>query len=190
MFLPKIHGYPYLKSIVSIVISVLALDQLTKILARVYLQPVHSVSVLGDFFRLTYVENPGIAFGIRVNNKVFFTILSLIAVAVIFYYLLILREKHFLRFSFAIILGGAVGNLLDRFLYGRVVDFFDFDFFNIQMPSFKFLFFEFHGYYMDRWPVFNIADVAVSIGMILIIFYTIFDSVEEKQKENVLPEKE
>jgi signal peptidase II len=166
-----------------IVAMVLALDQITKYLARIYLQPVHSVSVINDFFRLTYVENPGIAFGIRINNKVLFTILSLIAVVVIFYYLFKLKERWLLRVAFAVILGGALGNLLDRFLYGRVVDFFDFDFFNIRIPSFHFAIFDYQGYFMNRWPVFNIADAAVSIGMIMIIAYALFDNHDEKSQE-------
>ncbi len=154
---------------------VLILDQITKYLAKTYLKPIHSVAVLGDFFRLTYVENPGIAFGIRVNNKIFFTVLSIIAVVIIFYYLLKLKDYFVLRIAFAIILGGAFGNLIDRFLFGKVIDFLDFDFFNIHLPSFKLLIFEFKGYMMDRWPVFNIADMAVSTGMIIILLNALFD---------------
>jgi signal peptidase II len=156
------------------------LDQVTKVLARIYLQPVYSIPILGDFFRLTYVENPGIAFGLRINNKVFFTVLSIIAVIVIFYYLFLLKEHPLLRFSFALILGGAFGNLIDRFLFGRVVDFFDFEFFNIHIPEFSILFIQFNGYQMNRWPVFNIADIAVTIGMVLIIYNAIFDRQHQK----------
>lgn len=170
----------HLKHTLIIIFSVIFLDQATKYIARFLLAPAHSVSILGKFFRLTYVENPGIAFGVQINNKVLFTLLSIIAVMVIFYYLLKLKEHWLMRFSFAIILGGAFGNLIDRFIHGRVVDFFDFDFFNINLSSFKFLFFEFHGYSMDRWPVFNIADIAVSIGMILIILSILFDHKKQE----------
>jgi signal peptidase II len=138
------------------------------------------VQILGDFFRFTYVENPGIAFGLRINNKVFFTVLSIIAVFIIFYYLFLMKENPLLRFSFALILGGAFGNLIDRFLFGRVVDFLDFNFFDVSIPKFSFLFFNFSGYQMSRWPVFNIADIAVTIGMLLIIYNAIF--FKEPQK--------
>ena len=177
------------KFLLIIVASVFALDQLTKYAARFFLEPVQQVSVLGNFFRLTYVENPGIAFGIRINNKVLFTILTLAAVIAIFYYLFKIKGHWSLRLAFAVILGGAFGNLIDRFTYGVVVDFFDFDFFNLTLPSFHFLFFDFQGYPMDRWPVFNIADTAVSIGMILIILNAIFDR-SPKQTENDAPAEE
>ncbi len=183
--------YPQLKSIFVIIFSVLFLDQITKVLARVYLEPVHSVSVIGNFFRLTYVENPGIAFGIRIDNKVFFTILSIVAVIVIFYYLFSLRERKGISYAFATILGGAFGNLIDRFFYGRVVDFMDFEFFNIHIPPFKFLFFNFSGYSMDRWPVFNVADMAVSLGMIMVIAIAVFDNDEQKETStDVVPEQD
>ncbi len=166
---------PHYKLVLGIIIVVLILDQITKYLARIFLKPVYSVSVLGNFFRLTYVENPGIAFGLRIENKLFFTILSIVAIVVIFYYLFTLRDHKMLRVAFAFILGGAFGNLIDRFLYGRVVDFLDFEFFNLHISPFKFLFFNFRGYSMDRWPVFNIADVAVTVGMFIIIFNALFD---------------
>lgn len=172
-----------LKITVGLFTFVLLLDQFSKHLAKLYLKPVHSVSVIGDFFKLTFVENPGIAFGVLVSNKTSFTVLSIIAVLVIFYYLFKLKDNLLLRTAFAIILGGAFGNLIDRFTAGKVVDFFDFEFFNFNLPSFKFLIFNFHGYAMDRWPVFNIADSAVSIGMIIIIFSALFDKGETEKQE-------
>ncbi|GAB4331628.1 MAG: hypothetical protein Kow0037_08390 [Calditrichia bacterium] len=179
MFSSLFQKFPYLKSTLAIIAGVVTLDQLTKYLAKVFLSDLPGnqpyIKILGDFFRLTYVENPGIAFGIRINNKVFFTLLSLLAIVVVFIYLLQLRDHFVLRIAFAFILGGAFGNLYDRMVHGKVIDFLDFEFFNIHLPSFKLLFFEFHGYYMQRWPVFNIADIAVSLGMILIILNAIFD---------------
>lgn len=165
-----------------IILAIIFADQFTKLLAKIYLQPIHSVSIIGDLFRLTYVENPGMAFGIQLSNKLLFNILSIIAVIVISFYLFRLRDHKFLRFSFALILGGAFGNLIDRFLYGQVVDFFDVDFFDIHFSGAKILFFQLPPYSMDRWPVFNIADMAVSIGMAMIILTAIF---ERKAQPNV-----
>lgn len=158
-----------------VVSGVLVLDQLTKWIAKTYLRPRLSIPVIGDFLRFTYVENPGMAFGIQIGNKVLFNFLSIIAVLVIFYYLFKMRDHNFLRLSFAMILGGAFGNLIDRFLYGRVVDFIDVEFFDISFKGGKFLFFELPAYEMHRWPVFNVADMAVSIGMLLIILATLFE---------------
>lgn len=180
--------YPYLKSTLAIIAGVVTLDQLTKYLAKLFLSelPGHQpyVKIIGNFFRLTYVENPGIAFGIRINNKVFFTVISLLAIIIVFIYLLQLRDHFVLRVAFAFILGGAFGNLYDRIAHGKVIDFLDFEFFNVHLPSFKFLIFEFNGYYMQRWPVFNIADIAVSVGMILIILNAIFDKEQPPVTSN------
>ncbi len=175
MFERIVEKVPHIKLIAAIMFSVLILDQVTKYLARIFLQPVYTVPLLGDFFRLTYVENPGIAFGLRISNKLLFTVLSILAIVVIFYYLFSMKDHKVLRIAFAFILGGAFGNLIDRFLFGKVVDFLDFEFFDIRIPPFKFLFFDFSGYSMDRWPVFNVADIAVTIGMIIILVNAIFD---------------
>jgi signal peptidase II len=127
--------------------------------------------IFGDALRLTYIENPGMAFGIDIGGKMFFSLFSIIASAGILFYLYKARNEHFLfRAALALILGGAVGNLIDRvfygvffggapLFYGRVVDFFDVDFFDITIGS----------YHMSRWPVFNIADAAVTTGVILLL---------------------
>src|SRR5436309_3721555 len=129
--------------------------------------------LLGDFFRLTYIENPGMAFGIDLGGKLFFSIFSILASVAILFYLYKAREESLgLRLSLGMILGGAIGNLVDRIFYGvmfgtaplfygKVVDFFDIDFFNINIL----------GYHLSRWPVFNIADAAVTVGVLLLLFF-------------------
>ena len=128
--------------------------------------------ILGDFLRLTYIENPGMAFGIDIGGKLFFSFFSIVASAGILIYLYRSRHENLVfRVSLAMILGGAVGNLIDRvfygvlfdegpLFYGKVVDFLDADFFNINM----------FGYHMSRWPVFNVADASVTCGVILMLF--------------------
>jgi len=166
-----------------IVTVVFLLDQVTKWIAYHYLQPVVSVPVMGDFFRLTYVENPGMAFGIRIANRFIFNSLSIIAAVILVFYLTHLYpQKKAFTYSIACILGGAFGNLYDRLMHGVVIDFFDFDFFNISIPPFKFLFIDFGGYNLFRWPVFNIADMAVSLGMVF-IFVNVFWEYERKHKK-------
>lgn len=137
---------------------VLILDQATKLMIKARFELRDSVSVIGDFFRLTYIENPGMAFGIQLGSPAFFTAFASIASAVIFVYLYRIRHESFTsRFALAIILGGAVGNLIDRFAYGQVVDFFDF------------------GIGDSRWPIFNIADSSVTVGMILLLAIVFFE---------------
>jgi signal peptidase II len=131
-----------------------------------------STPVFGDFFRLTYIENPGMAFGIDIGGKLFLSLISILLTIGVLYYLYQGREERIaFRISLALILGGAIGNLIDRtfygvifdeapLFYGKVVDFFDVDFFNI----------DFLGITMSRWPVFNVADAAVTVGIILLLF--------------------
>lgn len=176
-----------LTKVLIIVSAIFILDQFTKWLAFVYLQPMISINVLGDFFRLTYVENPGMAFGIRLSNRMLFNTLSIGAAVILLGYLFFVHPtRKYFTYSLALILGGAFGNLFDRLIHGKVIDFMDFDFFDIHIPAFKFLFFQFPGYSMDRWPVFNVADMAVSIGMGIIIVMAFF--YDDEHEENSVTE--
>jgi len=169
------------KHSVIIIVSILLLDQVTKYLTKTYLHLGESVHVIGDFFRLTYVENPGMAFGLRMENTTMFLILSLFAAGLVFYYMYKLRNESWqLQLAIAMIAAGAIGNLSDRFIRGSVVDFMDFEFFDITIPAFSFLGFDFSGYPMTRWPVFNIADMAVSCGMIIIFAYILIKGDPDK----------
>jgi len=157
------------------IIAVVVLDQVTKYIIKSTMNLYDSFQVLGDFFRITYIENAGMAFGVQMQNKVIFTLLSVAAAVIVLVYLIRLPKENFIfRFSLALIMGGAVGNLIDRMTVGRVVDFLDVDFFDISLPAFNFLFINFPGYSMTRWPVFNVADSAVTIGMILIAWFIVF----------------
>jgi signal peptidase II len=160
---------------VIIILTLLGLDKLTKYIAKTNMQLGDPINILGDFFRLTYVENPGMAFGITIDNTFIFLGLSLIAGTLVLYYLYKLRNEVWqLQFAIAMIAAGAIGNLSDRFIRGSVVDFLDFEFFDISIPKFELFGHVFSGYNMTRWPVFNVADMAVSGGMILIFAYILF----------------
>jgi signal peptidase II len=155
--------------IYSLIAVIVLLDQISKYIVKSTMHLYQSLEVIGDFLRLTYIENPGMAFGIQFENKFWFTVLSILAAAIVVIYLLRMPNERFVfRLSLALILGGAIGNLIDRLIYGRVVDFVDVEFFDISLPSFNFLFLQFPGYDMTRWPVFNVADSAVTCGMILL----------------------
>jgi signal peptidase II len=183
--------------IVFVSIIVVVLDQLSKIFVKGFSIPfldIHFVGmtqgqripIIGDFFRLTFIENPGMAFGYDPGSqaKLWISLFSLLASAGLLVYLYYIRNQNLsLRLAIAFILGGAVGNLIDRMFYGvfygyaplfygKVVDFLDFDFFNISLL----------GRSYDRWPIFNLADAAVSIGvLILILFYKKHKEKEEDQ---------
>jgi len=132
-------------------ILVVFLDQCTKIVVQEYMKLHDSIPILGDFLKLTFIKNPGAAFGIMIGNRWFFLAMSILACGVMIYYFtrLPLRETWG-RFALTLIFGGAIGNLIDRILYGEVTDFID-----VGLNTY-------------RWPIFNIADMAVSIGVILL----------------------
>lgn len=161
---------------------VLVLDQATKLTVKATMELYQSIPVLGDFFRLTFVENSGMAFGISFGQNTFFTVFSIIASIAILIYLFSMRGEHIsVRISMAVIFGGAIGNLTDRLIRGRVVDFFDFEFFDIHIPAFHFWVFNFPGYNMTRWPVFNVADMAVTIGMVVLFMFILLDKPGNKE---------
>jgi signal peptidase II len=173
---------------------VIILDQLTKFYIKgikipflnidyVGMYPGESFSVIGDFFRITFTENPGMAFGFDPGSdfKLWISIFSLAASIGLLIYLYAVRHKLLsLKIAIALILGGAVGNLIDRMFYGliydyspvfygKVVDFLDFDFFNFSLL----------GRSYDRWPIFNIADASVTIGVLILLFF-----YKQHQKED------
>lgn len=182
-----------------VTLGIVFLDQVTKLLVKGFTLPIfnyyhqgmqlgQSIPVIGDFLRLTFIENPGMAFGIEIGGRLFLTLFSFVASVGIFYYIYRLREEPFIvRLTLAMILGGAIGNLIDRIFYGvifgeaplfygKVVDFIDMDFFHIDFLSI----------HMNRFAVFNVADASVSIGIVLmLLFYRKFSRVEELVSEKI-----
>ncbi|MFQ6112768.1 MAG: signal peptidase II [bacterium] len=148
-------------------IIVIVFDQVTKLLVKYFFERGQPHQIIGDFVRLTYIENPGMAFGIQIGGQLFFTIFAAVASVIIFIYIVRARNEKFLsRFALALILGGALGNLIDRFLYGKVIDFIDI------------------GINNTRWPIFNLADSSVTIGMIILVAMVLFDKSDKKEEEN------
>jgi len=132
---------------VIIVLSILLADQLSKFLADKYLILNNTVPLVNGIFHLTLVHNRGAAFGILRNQLPFFIIVSFIAIILIIAGLKNSGKNKFplYKLSLNLMLAGILGNLIDRLLFGYVIDFFDF----------------------KVWPVFNIADSAITIGAIL-----------------------
>lgn len=151
------------------------LDQVSKYLIKTQMDLFESKPILGNFFQITYVENDGAAFGVQLGSHKIFLVLSVIAAILVFYYLIRIRNKNWLpQLALAFIAAGAIGNLTDRLIHGKVVDFFDIEFFNISIPSFNLFGWTLSGYSMTRWPVFNVADMAITCGMFIIVSYLIF----------------
>ncbi len=180
---------------------IVLVDQVTKLLVKGFSIPAlgfnhqgmyhgQRINVLDDFFRLTFIENPGMAFGIDPGDdmKFWMSLFSLIASIGLIIYLNHIKSENFpTRLSISFILGGAIGNLIDRMFYGvfygyaplfygKVVDFLDFDFFDITI----------FGRSYDRFPIFNIADSAVTVGVVLLlVFYNKMH--EKKETDGILP---
>ena len=161
--------------IISLIIGIMViLDQVSKYVIKAQMNIEDSIPVLGSFFQITYIENDGAAFGVQLGSPKLFIMLSVIAAILVFYYLLRMRDKNWLpQLALAFIAAGAIGNLTDRFIHGKVVDFLDVEFFDIFIPSFNILGYTFSEYSMTRWPIFNVADIAITCGMIIIISYLI-----------------
>lgn len=145
-----------------IVMLLLALDQFTKYLAATVLKGGHSIILIKGVFQLHYLENRGAAFGMMQGMKIWFVIGTFLLLALIlFIYLKSPMEKKFkwARLVMIILTAGAIGNLIDRLRLDYVIDFFYFELIN--------------------FPIFNMADVYVSCGMVLLVLLCFFYYKEE-----------
>ncbi len=143
-----------------IIVLLIGIDQASKIWALNSLKEIGSIPIIENVFHLTYVENRGAAFGMLQNNQSIFIIVALTASVFGLYYLHTKQVNFLGKASIILIIAGAIGNLIDRVRIGFVVDYFDF----------KFI-----------WEyVFNIADIFVVVGTIMLCAYIIFFQ-EEKQ---------
>lgn len=139
------------------IIGLIILDQGTKLLVLANLKPIHNMTVLDGFLDFTFVENRGVAFGMLSGQRWFILLLTgVIAAALIYFYKTLPKKKEYIpvRVSVVLVLAGAIGNMIDRVCRGYVVDFFEFTFF--------------------EWPVFNVADIYVVVGVILLAWLIMF----------------
>jgi signal peptidase II len=146
----------------SVALIILIVDYLTKWVVRARLDPVQSVEIIPGYLRLSYWQNSGVAFGLfdavaSVWKPYILAALAVVAVVVIVVYGEHMPpERKLLRASLAIIIGGILGNLVDRIVRGYVIDFIDF-----------------HIYDTFHWPTFNVADSAITIGIALLLIDTV-----------------
>jgi signal peptidase II len=146
----------------------LFLDQWSKIYIDNHFELSQSKRLITNFFHLTYVRNPGAAFGILADNGIrvpfFITISSVATLAILWYVRRIAREKHWQLLALGLILSGALGNLIDRVRFGEVIDFLDVHWYNYH------------------WPAFNVADSAICVGVTIML---ICSWHEERQKKRL-----
>ena len=165
--------------LVSLILSagIIILDQATKLIVTLSVPRGRGVAVIDDFFRIIHVQNPAIAFSIGRNltagtQRTLFGLLPLLVIVLLFLYYLFTREllTGFQRWTFAALLGGGLGNYVDRiFRPAGVVDFLDFRFYGLLG--------------MERWPTFNLADATVVVsGILLFISFLIPARHKEEAK--------
>jgi signal peptidase II len=152
---------PKVRLVLTWLAIILVIDQLTKLIVDRTMPLYQSIPVIDRFFNLTYIRNTGAAFGILAGSAAafrlpFLMIFSLLAIGFIIVMLRRLPERETgLITALTFILGGAIGNLIDRFAYGEVIDFLDFYWANYH------------------WPAFNVADSFITVGVVITIYYLI-----------------
>lgn len=148
-------------------IFIIFADQLTKWLCVALLEGTQSVYIIPDVLRLTYVENRGAAFGMLDEHRWVFLVLSTVAIIGLFIFLAKKPPESRLAWAgFTLVIGGGVGNMIDRVMLGYVIDFIDF----CAFPS------------LWKW-VFNIADACVCVGVGILVLWLILDMVKEYKQE-------
>lgn len=148
--------------ILILAMAVVVIDQWSKYYVQTHMSLGMSIPLIPSVFHLTYILNPGAAFGILENQRTFFVIVGLLMIgAVVYLYPRIPANMRLLRLGTGLMMGGAAGNVIDRIQTGHVVDFFDF----------------------RIWPIFNIADIAIVVGVSCII-YTLLFIAEKKDETN------
>lgn len=162
-----------------ITFSIALIDIVSKLIIQNSFQLNESRPIMDGFFKLTYILNYGGVFGSRIGSNVFYLISAIaVVILVIFFLIREFGKNKYIDLSLFIVLGGAIGNLFDRIRMGAVVDFLDFDFLKIHLL----------GYTFNRWPTFNIADAAVTIGMIMLVVTVLFGLGRPKVEQKAADE--
>ncbi len=166
------------RSLVLLTVSaaIILLDQASKTQIMQAMRLHESIPIIPNFFSLTYIRNPGAAFGLLASSSngfrlLFFGATSVFALALLATIFVRLRHDDWAgQLSIAGILGGAIGNMLDRLRFGEVIDFLD-----VYV----------NGYH---WPAFNVADAAISVGVVILIFHFALEKREPDESDAALPQ--
>lgn len=155
----------------AVIAVILTLDLVTKYVFDDLLANGETVTVIPFLFNFKLVHNYGAAWGLLAGKQVFLIVLSIVFMAIfIFYYIKEPNKSWLLNITFGFLFAGCLGNLYDRLVFGYVRDFIQFDFW-------------------QSFPIFNFADVALCIGVVLFIFYLIIYFVKTRKKEKVKEDK-
>lgn len=145
------------------IVVIVSTDQFSKFLIVKNIAENESITLIKNFFNITYVKNYGAGFSILQNQRIFLIIVGFVAICIVAYLLYKSNHKETLnRAAYLLIIGGTIGNLIDRLRFGYVVDFLDFYIFGYD------------------FPVFNIADSFLTIGCFMIIISVILDAKHGK----------
>ena len=154
---------------VILAVTAFAIDRVTKVLVQAELTPGERVRVAGEWLQLRYVENRGIAFGLFSDLGLVVVFGTLVVGGLLFFFMLHVEPDDRLTIAGgALITGGALGNLVDRVQYRYVIDF-------IQVP---------------RWPTFNVADIAISVGVALVLLAQVLAMRDERRAESIAPSED
>ncbi len=156
--------------VLTISLVIVVIDQISKYLIRSTMELHESIPVIKNFFHLTYVSNDGMVFGINFPWSMYFLVAASFLLTIFLVgYLWYERKGHLiLRISLSLIIAGAIGNFIDRAMFKAVVDMFDF------------IFWGWHFY------IFNVADSAVTVGMILYLSYSFFLQPKEQIAKSII----
>ena len=158
--------------LIAIILGSVCLDQLTKWLAVIYLQGEPSFPLWPDVLHFTFVKNEGAAFGILSEHRWVFMLISTVAIVALTIYLFrFCKLNGWVKVSLAMIIGGGIGNMIDRIAYGEVVDFIDFRAF----PS------------LWKW-IFNGADSFITVGVGMMILWFILEEVKNAKQKKQNPD--
>lgn len=156
-----------MKKVALLSLIVLVFDQILKFIIRSKLVLNETINVIANFFNITYVENDGAAWNILSGNKIILILIALLVLFFIFYYFIFNKKLNKIEvIAYSLFIGGLLGNLWDRIFIGRVIDYLDFKIF---------------GY---NFPVFNLADICIVLGVLIIIINEIRGEINGKNNSN------
>lgn len=201
-----------------IIVGVLLIDQIVKIWIKTHMYLGEEI-VITDWFRIYFIENNGMAFGMEIGSKLFLTLFRIVAVSLLIYYIIRIRNREYIKTGYivccALITAGAAGNIFDSVFYGiifnnpyppeiaslfppdggyaplfhgKVVDMLYFPLFSFYWPDWM----PFVGgqYFLFFQPIFNVADAAITVGiLVLILFYSRYLSAPVSQEESITVRK-
>ena len=145
-----------MKKIGIISLVFIIIDFIVKIIINNNMNVYDSISIIPSFFSITYVRNIGAAFSIMENSRILFIIIGFIALILIYKYLIMNKVLNkYLMISYSMLIGGIIGNMIDRIIYGYVIDYLSFNLF---------------GY---NFPIFNLADTFIVISIIMLLLYEV-----------------